>query len=86
MNLYTEDLEAFDLLEQNDFVQIEDLKGKNTTTAASFNIYDHIFFYNRSEYPALQETNKGGVFNMFDTVFTDPQANEPAYVEYIDEL
>lgn len=86
MNLYTADTEAFQLLKDNHFIEVDDLIGKDTTTAASDNMFDHIFFYNKSEYPALEKTNKGGVFRMFDTVFKDDQANHPAYLEYIDIL
>lgn len=86
MNLYTSDTEAFDILNAHHFVEITDLEGKDTTTAASDNIFDHIFFYEASAYPALEKTNKGGVFNMFETVFTDQQFNEPAYLNFINEL
>ncbi|MGF1560068.1 MAG: hypothetical protein ACFCUL_13340 [Flavobacteriaceae bacterium] len=86
MNLYKTDTEAFQILTDNHFVEVAELIGKDTTTAASDNVFDRIFFYKNSEYPALETTNKGGVFRMFDTVFTDEQANDPAYLIYIDAL
>ena len=86
MNLYRNNLETFQELNKNHFIEVDELVGKDTTTAASDNIFDHIFFYNKSLYPALEKVNKAGVFNMFDTVFKDDQHNLPEYLEYINKL
>lgn len=86
MNLYDNDLEALQIFANNHFVQLTDLKEEDTTTAASQNTFDRIFFYDNSEYPALATHNKGGVFRMFDTVFKDEHAFEPHYLAYIDAL
>ncbi len=86
MNLYRNNSEAFQILKDNHFIEVEQLIDQDTTTAASNNIYDHIFFYNKSLFPALETTNKAGVFNMFETVFRDDQINDPAYQAYINIL
>lgn len=86
MNLYRNNSEAFQMLKDSHFIEVEELIDQDTTTAASNNIYDHIFFYNKSKFPALETTNKAGVFNMFDTVFRDDQVDEPVYQAYIEVL
>lgn len=85
MNLYNSDNECFELFNKNHFNEANDLIGKDTTTAKSDNMYDHIFFYGKSEYPSLLKTNSAGVVNMFDVIFTDEQFNLPEYKAYIDK-
>ena len=86
MNLYKNNKEAFELFEKNFFEEVEKLKDKDTTTAKSDNIFDHIFYYGKSKFTALEKSNKAGVFNMFDTIYTDDQHNDPAYLEIINNL
>ena len=86
MNLYKKDINAFKSLNDNHFIEVDSLIGQDTTTAKSNNMFDHIFFYSKSKFPALSKTNNAGVFNMFDTVFKDGEHTHPAYSAYIDIL
>ena len=45
MNLYKTDTEAFQILTDNHFVEVAELIDKDTTTAASDNVFDRIFLW-----------------------------------------
>lgn len=68
MNLYRNNTEAFELFEKHFFEEVDSLIDKDTITAKSDNIFDHIFFYGKSKFTTLEKTNRAGVFNMFETI------------------